>query len=145
MTQAEVPAWRELPVEITAEELGHLTAGLRAPVAVTGATGFVGSHLAAALVRAGVRPRLLVRDPRRLVPELAGQADLVAGSLGDDAALAAGGRVRHGVPRRRRRARRRRGGVRSGEPPGTERLVAWCPSRRYGFVHVSSLAAAVES
>jgi nucleoside-diphosphate-sugar epimerase len=136
--------WRELPVEITADELGRLTAGLRPPVAVTGATGFVGSHLGVALVRSGVRPRLLVRDPRRLVPELAGQAELVVGSLEDDAALAAlaagcgtvfhlAGVVRAGNAAEFDRANRL----------GTERLVAAIRQRApdAGLVHASSLAA----
>lgn len=35
-------------------------------VAVTGGTGFIGSHTTAALVRAGHDVRLLVRDPRKL-------------------------------------------------------------------------------
>ncbi|MCD4749565.1 MAG: NAD-dependent epimerase/dehydratase family protein [Thermoanaerobaculales bacterium] len=34
------------------------------PVAVTGGTGFVGSHLVDTLCAAGVRPRVLVRDPK---------------------------------------------------------------------------------
>ena len=55
--------------------------------AVTGATGFIGRHLVVALHRAGFRVRLLLRrEPdvaewRELVPEV------VAGSLGDAAAL----------------------------------------------------------
>jgi len=119
--------------------------GLRAPVAVTGASGFVGSHLAVALVRAGVRPRLLVRDSRRLVPELAGRTELVAGSLEDGTALAAlvagcgtvfhlAGLVRAGSASGFDRANRL----------GTEQLVAACRAGAAdaALVHVSSLAAA---
>jgi NAD(P)H dehydrogenase (quinone) len=35
------------------------------PIALTGATGAVGSRLAARLAQAGVRQRLIVRDPAR--------------------------------------------------------------------------------
>jgi nucleoside-diphosphate-sugar epimerase len=145
MTGPALPEWRELPVEITADELGRLTAGLRGPVAVTGATGFVGSHLAAALAQAGVRPRLLVRDPRRLDQGLSGRTELVTGPLENDAALASlvagcgtvfhlAGVVRAGGAAEFDRANRL----------GTERLVAalrrHAPEAR--LVYVSSLAAA---
>lgn len=56
-------------------------------VAVTGATGFVGTHLVAALARRGCRVRLLIRrwSP---VPSLAGvEAEIVLGDLADKAAL----------------------------------------------------------
>ena len=56
-------------------------------VAVTGATGFVGPHLVAALARRGWKIRLLVRRWSPL-PSLAGvEADLVLGDLSDEAAL----------------------------------------------------------
>jgi nucleoside-diphosphate-sugar epimerase len=56
-------------------------------VAVTGATGFVGPHLVAALARHGWRLRLLVRRWSPL-PSLAGvEAELVMGDLDDQAAL----------------------------------------------------------
>ena len=56
-------------------------------VAVTGATGFVGPHLVAALGRRGWRVRLLVRRWSPL-PSLAGvEAELVLGDLGDADAL----------------------------------------------------------
>jgi 2-alkyl-3-oxoalkanoate reductase len=56
-------------------------------VAVTGATGFVGPHLVAALVRHGWKIRLLVRRWSPL-PSLAGvEADLVLGDVADEAAL----------------------------------------------------------
>ncbi|MFG2097552.1 NAD(P)H-binding protein [Streptomyces sp. NPDC048612] len=46
-------------------------------IAVTTPTGNVGRHLVATLVRAGVRPRVLLRDPGRLTPELRGEVDAV--------------------------------------------------------------------
>ena len=54
--------------------------------AVTGATGFVGQHVVAALAASGWRLRLLVRrDPRlHIGPD---RVDLVPGGLGDHAAL----------------------------------------------------------
>lgn len=56
-------------------------------VAVTGASGFVGPHLVAALARRGLRLRLLVRRWSPL-PSLAGvAADMVLGDLSDEAAL----------------------------------------------------------
>jgi nucleoside-diphosphate-sugar epimerase len=56
-------------------------------VAVTGATGFVGPHLVAALARRGFKIRLLVRRWSPL-PSLAGvEADLVLGDISDEAAL----------------------------------------------------------
>jgi nucleoside-diphosphate-sugar epimerase len=56
-------------------------------VAVTGATGFVGSHLLAALARHGWKPRILVRRWSPL-PSLAGiDADVVWGDLADEPAL----------------------------------------------------------
>ena len=57
-------------------------------VAITGATGFVGRHLAALFLRRGHRVRALVRDlPRAGFLETQG-AELVPGSLDDGAALA---------------------------------------------------------
>jgi nucleoside-diphosphate-sugar epimerase len=56
--------------------------------AVTGATGFVGPHLIAALARRGWRVRLLMRRWTPL-PSLAGiDAEIVWGDLADEAALA---------------------------------------------------------
>lgn len=56
-------------------------------VAVTGATGFVGTHLVAALARRGWRLRLLVRRWSPL-PSLAGvDADLVLGDVSSEPAL----------------------------------------------------------
>jgi nucleoside-diphosphate-sugar epimerase len=56
-------------------------------VAVTGATGFVGPHLVAALAHRGWKIRLLVRRWSPL-PSLAGvEAELVLGDVSDEAAL----------------------------------------------------------
>ena len=56
-------------------------------VAITGATGFVGQHLVAALARRGWKIRLLVRRWSPL-PSLAGvEADMVLGDVSDEAAL----------------------------------------------------------
>jgi dihydroflavonol-4-reductase len=55
------------------------------PILVTGATGFVGWHVARRLIERGVRVRALVRDPARL-RELDG-VDPVIGDLRDSASL----------------------------------------------------------
>jgi len=59
------------------------------PVAVTGGTGFVGSHLVDLLCAAGLRPRVLVRD--RKAPRWIGNrpVEWVEGSLADPNALRA--------------------------------------------------------
>lgn len=51
------------------------------PVLVTGATGFVGSHLAARLVDEGAQVRVLVRDPQKLLPTLRDRVEIVHGDL----------------------------------------------------------------
>ena len=51
------------------------------PVLITGATGFIGSHLAMRLHNMGIRPRLLVRNAARLQGDLRGAAEIVTGSL----------------------------------------------------------------
>jgi nucleoside-diphosphate-sugar epimerase len=50
-------------------------------VLVTGATGFIGSHLAERLVSDGARVRVLVRDPDRLRPSLRDRVAIVQGDL----------------------------------------------------------------
>ena len=57
------------------------------PVAITGGTGFVGSHLVDTLCAAGIRPRVLVRDPERPRWIADRAVDWVEGDLEDDAAL----------------------------------------------------------
>jgi len=63
-------------------------------VLVTGGTGFVGSHTVAALVKAGHRPRLLVRSAGRVAPALEPlgvsldpQDDVVVGDATDEASV----------------------------------------------------------
>lgn len=57
-------------------------------IAVTGATGFVGRHLAARLAARGHRVRALARHPERAAPLLGPGTELVPGDLVDAAALA---------------------------------------------------------
>lgn len=58
-------------------------------VLVTGATGFLGQHLVAALRRSGVEVVALVRDKSRVSRTLEQQATLISGHLGDRDAIAA--------------------------------------------------------
>lgn len=109
-------------------------------VAVTGATGFVGSHLIAALARHGWRLRLLIRRWSPL-PSLAGiEAEIVWGDLGDEKALGAlvagADAVIHaaGLIKARHRSE-----FMSVNRDGTARLSA--SAQRTRFVLLSSLAA----
>ncbi|MEU5421558.1 NAD(P)H-binding protein [Streptomyces sp. NPDC020799] len=52
-------------------------------IVVTTPTGHVGSRVVRLLVQAGVRPRVLVRDPARLDAELRGRVDARRGDLTD--------------------------------------------------------------
>ncbi|MBB4692076.1 NmrA family NAD(P)-binding protein [Paractinoplanes abujensis] len=54
-------------------------------IAVTTPTGHVGSHVVRLLVQAGVRPRVLVRDPDKLPPGLRPLVDVARGDLLDAA------------------------------------------------------------
>ncbi|MDD2741854.1 MAG: NAD(P)-dependent oxidoreductase [Rhodocyclaceae bacterium] len=56
---------------------------------VTGATGFVGSHLVRRLVAKGCRVRVMVRSPEKLDSELFGRCDVLVGDLTDRNALRA--------------------------------------------------------
>jgi nucleoside-diphosphate-sugar epimerase len=137
--------WRELPPAVGDGELGRFVPGIAVPVAVTGATGFVGSHLVEALVRAGRRPRVLARNPARLDPASRESVEIVVGDLDDRPALS---RLVEGVGTVIHLA----GVVRAGRPAefdaanrdGAAGLVAARDERAPGafFVHVSSLAAA---
>jgi nucleoside-diphosphate-sugar epimerase len=51
------------------------------PVLVTGATGFIGSHLAERLVVEGAHVRVLVRDPQKLIPALRDRVEVARGDL----------------------------------------------------------------
>lgn len=55
---------------------------------VTGATGFVGSHLVNRLTRDGWQTRVFVRDTTRLSPTTAGAIEIVTGTLSDPEKLA---------------------------------------------------------
>jgi nucleoside-diphosphate-sugar epimerase len=50
-------------------------------ILVTGATGFIGGHLAQRLHAQGQQLRLLARDPSRLAPELVRHCEIVIGDL----------------------------------------------------------------
>lgn len=109
-------------------------------VAVTGATGFVGPHLVAALARRGFKLRLLVRRWSPL-PSLEGvEADMVLGDLSDEAALK---RLVDGADTVIHAAglikARRATDFASVNRDGTARLSALAP--RATFVLLSSLAA----
>ena len=115
------------------------------PIALTGGTGFVGSHLVDTLCSAGLKPRVLVRDadnPRWISGV---DADWVEGSLEDPGSLRrlveGAGTVVHlaGVLRAGRESE-----FNMGNRQGTANLAAAikevAPTTR--LVHVSSLAAA---
>ena len=52
-------------------------------IAVTTPTGHIGSHVVRMLCQAGMRPRLLVRDPDRLDAELRDHVELAVGDQRD--------------------------------------------------------------
>lgn len=115
-------------------------------VLLTGATGFVGSHVADAFVRDGFQVRALVRSPARAVALAPLGAELVTGSLEDAAALAAAVQgvdvIVHMAALTHARSEREFHKV---NVEGTRRLLdsalaAATPPRR--FVYLSSLAAA---
>lgn len=127
------------------DDVAAWLAALQPPVALTGGTGFVGSHLVDTLCGAGLRPRVLVRDagsPRWIAGV---DADWIEGSLEDPASLRrlvdGAGTVVHlaGVLRAGRESE-----FDEGNRQGTANLVAAirdvAPKAR--LVHVSSLAAA---
>jgi nucleoside-diphosphate-sugar epimerase len=59
--------------------------GSRPPIAVTGATGFIGRHVLAAIAATGRPARVLARDPRVLAPSPT--CSIIAGGLADKEAL----------------------------------------------------------
>ncbi len=63
--------------------------GMPGKVLVTGATGFLGHRLVAALWRCGADVVALVRDKSRVSPELERQAELVCGDVRDPASIEA--------------------------------------------------------
>lgn len=117
----------------------------RAPVLVTGGTGFVGSHLVERLVAEGCRVRCLVRRTSSLAWLPVGQVELAYGEAardeGLDAAVAGAGLVFHvaGVTKARHSRE-----YYLGNAQATANLLraleeTGCAGAR--FVHVSSLAA----
>jgi nucleoside-diphosphate-sugar epimerase len=134
------PLYSEVRPLVSPDGLGEVDL----PVAITGGTGFVGSHLVDILCAAGLRPRVLVRDPES--PRwIAGRpVEWVRGSLDDEAALdslvTGAGTVIHlaGVVRASREADFDRG-----NRVGTQAVVAAvrraAPHAR--LIHVSSQAA----
>ncbi|MFD9820897.1 NmrA family NAD(P)-binding protein [Streptomyces violascens] len=58
-------------------------------IAVTTPTGHVGHHLVGTLIRAGIRPRVLVRHPERLAPEVRHHVDAVRADQYDAASMVA--------------------------------------------------------
>ena len=114
-------------------------------VLVTGATGFIGSHLVEALIGRGDAVRCLVRSPQRAASLATAGAELVAGSLDDDtaigSALANVGTVYHLAGLTRALTGDEMFRVNEG---GTARLMAACAEQPQPptVVLVSSIAAA---
>ncbi len=48
---------------VSAQAVGRWLAAIPQPIAITGGTGFVGSHVVETLCAAGIEPRVLVRNP----------------------------------------------------------------------------------
>jgi nucleoside-diphosphate-sugar epimerase len=82
------PVYSAVRPLVAPDEVGRWMPDIaRRPVAVTGGTGFVGSHLVDTLCAAGVRPRVLIRDadhPRWIADR---DVDWVAGDLDDHGAV----------------------------------------------------------
>lgn len=113
-----------------------------APVLVTGGTGFVGSHLLAALAQRGIPVRALVRSPAKASALALDGVEWIAGSLDEPAGLAraaAGvGVIYHlaGLVAARSEAE-----FLATNHGGTARLLAAAERTGARFVLVSSLAA----
>jgi len=127
------------------DAVNHWLAAIPQPIAVTGGTGFVGSHLVETLCAAGIEPRVLVRN--RAQPRWIDGAPVVwvEGALDDLGALrglvAGAGTILHlaGVVRAGREADFDRGN-RQGTENVLRAMADTAPTAR--LVHVSSLAAA---
>lgn len=130
---------------VSAESVSGWLDQLPRPIALTGGTGFVGSHLVDTLCAAGIEPRVLVRDPSAPRWISGAPVQWVEGSLAERDSLRrlveGAGSVIHlaGVVRAGREEDFDRG-----NRLGTRNLVSAvtlsAPSAR--LVHVSSLAAA---
>jgi nucleoside-diphosphate-sugar epimerase len=112
-------------------------------VLVTGATGFTGGHLVAALLRDGASVRVLARNPAALGPATASRVQVVAGDVRDaravDEAVAGCDRVFHlaalyrdaSVPRR---------AYWDVNVTGTDHVLASCERHRIGrLIHCSTM------
>jgi len=130
---------------VSAESVSQWLEAVPQPIALTGGTGFVGSHLVETLCAAGITPRVLVRNPAE--PRWIGDSpvDWIEGDLEDLGALgeliAGAGTVLHlaGVVRAGREAEFDHGN-RRGTANVIRALDEAAPTAR--LVHVSSLAAA---
>ncbi|WP_431682717.1 NAD-dependent epimerase/dehydratase family protein [Kitasatospora sp. KL5] len=124
-------------------------------VAVTGGTGFLGSHTVAALAAAGARVRLLVRDPARVAPALGPlgvDPDAVRTVVGDVTDAAAASRVCEGADAVVHLGsvysfdRRRRAAIARTNVLGTETVLrAAVRSGARAVVHVSTVGALIPS
>jgi nucleoside-diphosphate-sugar epimerase len=88
MSESGASRWRTLPAALAAEELRSWCPRIPLPLAITGATGFIGSHLLDALVVGGVRSRVLVRRSSSLPDRVSAEVEVVRGDMNDGAALA---------------------------------------------------------
>jgi len=130
---------------VSAQAVGRWLAAIPQPIAITGGTGFVGSHVVETLCAAGIEPRVLVRNPAE--PRWIDGAPVVwiEGDLDNRDALsrlvAGAGTVLHlaGVVRAAREADFDHGN-RRGTANVVSALEEVAPTAR--LVHVSSLAAA---
>jgi nucleoside-diphosphate-sugar epimerase len=80
---ASAPAGPKTKVERRIVEAG----GLPGKVVVTGASGYLGRHLVAALSRCGADVVALVRDKTRVPRDMEGKAEIVEGNLCDRASI----------------------------------------------------------
>jgi len=130
---------------VSAQAVGRWLAAIPQPIAITGGTGFVGSHLVETLCAAGIEPRVLVRNPAEARWIDGAPVVWIEGDLDNRDALrrlvAGAGTVLHlaGVVRAAREADFDHGN-RHGTANVVRALEEVAPTAR--LVHVSSLAAA---